>query len=87
MFDPVSHQAYAVKFWRKGNIYLIHVTKEIVLSAVFVNTPQLLMISGIGPAELLKESNIFVIADLGVGNNFQDHIAADGMVFTLEQSV
>jgi choline dehydrogenase-like flavoprotein len=45
------------------------------------------MISGIGPAELLKESNIFVIADLGVGNNFQDHIAADGMVFTLEQSV
>jgi choline dehydrogenase-like flavoprotein len=61
--------------------------KEIVLSAGSVNNPQLLMLNGIGPAQHFKELNIPVIADLGVGNNLQDHIAAGGMVFTLEQPV
>ena len=87
MIDPLTRQAYAVKFERKGKIYIIHATKEIVLSAGSVNTPQLLMLSGIGPAEHLKDLNIPVIADLRVGDNLQDHIAAGGLVFTLEQPV
>jgi choline dehydrogenase-like flavoprotein len=87
MIDPETYQAYAVKFQRKGKIYIIQATKEIVVSAGSVNTPQLLMLSGVGPAEHLRELGIPVIADLRVGDNLQDHIAAGGMVFTLEQPV
>ncbi|KAK4014962.1 glucose dehydrogenase [FAD, quinone] [Daphnia magna] len=87
MIDPETYQAYAVKFQRKGKIYVIQATKEIVVSAGSVNTPQLLMLSGVGPAEHLKELGIPVISDLRVGDNLQDHIAAGGMVFTLEQPV
>ncbi|XP_057381659.1 glucose dehydrogenase [FAD, quinone]-like [Daphnia carinata] len=87
MIDPETYQAYAVKFARKGKIYVIRATKEIVLSAGSVNTPQLLMLSGVGPAEHLQQLGIPVISDLRVGDNLQDHIAAGGMVFTLEQPV
>lgn len=87
LIDPETYQAYAVKFARKGKIYVIQATKEIILSAGAVNTPQILMLSGVGPAEHLQQLGIPVVADLRVGDNLQDHIAAGGMVFTLEQPV
>uniref|UniRef100_A0A0P6GHW9 Glucose dehydrogenase (FAD, quinone) n=1 Tax=Daphnia magna TaxID=35525 RepID=A0A0P6GHW9_9CRUS len=87
MINPVTHQAYGVKFERNGKIYIVHATKEVVVSAGSVNTPQLLMLSGIGPAEHLKELGIPVIADLRVGDNLQDHIAAGGMAFTVDKPV
>jgi choline dehydrogenase-like flavoprotein len=50
---------------------------EIVLSAGTVQTPQILMLSGIGPAAHLKEQGIAVVKDLpGVGSNYQDHVAS-----------
>jgi choline oxidase len=50
-------------------------TKEIVLSAGAIDTPKLLMLSGIGPAEHLREVGIDVLVDSpGVGSNLQDHI-------------
>jgi choline dehydrogenase len=48
---------------------------EVVLSGGAINTPQLLQLSGVGPASLLREHGIDVIADLpGVGENLQDHL-------------
>ena len=85
MIDPDTYQAYAVKFQRKGKIYIIQATKEIIVSAGSVNTPQLLMLSGVGPADHLKSFNIPVIADLPVGNNLQDHISLGGIVFTINK--
>ena len=46
----------------------------IVASGTF-NTPQLLMLSGIGPAAHLREHGIKTVADLPVGKNLQDHLA------------
>src|SRR5438552_2949473 len=49
--------------------------REVVLSAGTVNSPQLLMLSGIGPAGHLREHGIPVVQDLpGVGENLQDHL-------------
>ncbi len=49
--------------------------REIVLSAGALNSPQILMLSGIGPAEHLKEMGIPVVQDApGVGQNLQDHV-------------
>lgn len=48
--------------------------REVILAAGSIHTPQVLMLSGIGPSDLLTEAGIDVKVDLpGVGSNFQDH--------------
>jgi len=52
----------------------IKARREVILAAGAVHTPQILQLSGIGPAKLLKDLGIGVVEDLpGVGANFQDH--------------
>lgn len=54
---------------------VLHAKKEVILAASSINSPKLLMLSGIGPAEHLKEHGIEVVADRpGVGQNLQDHL-------------
>ncbi|XP_019541412.3 glucose dehydrogenase [FAD, quinone] isoform X2 [Aedes albopictus] len=48
--------------------------KEVIISAGAVNTPQILMLSGIGPKPLLQSVGVEVVADLPVGENLQDHL-------------
>ena len=57
-----------------GTIRTIRAGKEIVLAAGFIGSPQILMLSGIGPARHLSERGIPVVADLPVGDNLQDHL-------------
>ena len=53
----------------------IHAEREVILCAGTVNSPQLLMLSGIGPGEELKRHGIPVVHELpGVGRNLQDHV-------------
>jgi choline dehydrogenase len=61
---------------RSGRLdYVLTARKEIVLSAGAFQSPQLLMVSGVGPAATLQEHNITVLADRpGVGQNMWDHI-------------
>ncbi|KAJ5591643.1 uncharacterized protein N7459_002012 [Penicillium hispanicum] len=57
-----------------GNTVTLSASKEVIVSAGAFQSPQILMVSGIGPSEMLKEHGIDVIADLpGVGHNMWDH--------------
>lgn len=56
---------------------VIRARREVVLSAGTVQSPQILLLSGIGPAEHLREHGIAVVHDLpGVGANYHDHVAS-----------
>jgi choline dehydrogenase len=52
----------------------IHASREVILSAGVYGSPQLLMLSGVGPAEHLRQHGITVQADLPVGDNLHDHV-------------
>lgn len=85
--DPKTKKAWAVEYIRNGKTYLVRARKEIILSAGAVNSPQILMLSGVGPKEHLREFHIPTIQDLKVGYNLQDHQAVGGIVFTVNESV
>ena len=62
---------------RSGTTQTVRARKEIILSGGAINSPQLLMLSGIGEADQLAEHGIEVKKDLqGVGKNMQDHLQA-----------
>ena len=68
-------EAKGVKYSVKGQSHEVFARAEVLLSAGAFGSPQLLMLSGIGPAEELERHNIPVEHDLpGVGKNLQDHI-------------
>ena len=57
-----------------GDIIKVDALKEVILSAGAVGSPQLLMLSGVGPASHLKDHGITIVADMpGVGQNLNDH--------------
>ncbi|PHQ99556.1 MAG: choline dehydrogenase [Marinosulfonomonas sp.] len=68
-------RAVGVEVDRGGQIEVIHARREVILAASSINSPKLLMLSGIGPAAHLAEHGINVVADrAGVGQNLQDHL-------------
>ena len=73
-------RARGVAYLRGGRERVAHAEREILLSGGVYNSPQLLMLSGIGPADHLREMGIEVALDLpGVGQNLQDHLAVQLM--------
>lgn len=65
-----------IGYRHQGTEKVAYAQAEVVLSGGAINTPQLLMLSGIGPADHLRETGIHVVADLpGVGANLHDHPA------------
>ena len=61
--------------WNGRETVRVRVAREVVLCAGSIGSPQILQLSGIGPAALLREHGIEVVADLpGVGANLQDHL-------------
>lgn len=66
--------ATGVEFRRNGVTYTVQASREVIVSAGCIASPQLLMLSGVGPRDHLQSLGIPVVADLPVGNNFQDHV-------------
>ena len=68
-------RAVGVEIERGGKIEVISARREVIVSASSINSPKMLMLSGIGPAAHLAEHGIEVVADRpGVGQNLQDHL-------------
>ena len=58
LIDPVTKRAYGVEFRREDKMHIIRARKEIIVSGGAVNSPQLLMLSGVGPREHLQVSYV-----------------------------
>jgi choline dehydrogenase len=72
-----GHRAVAVEFAYNGEIETMPVDREVILSAGAINSPQLLMLSGIGPGDELRRHDIRIAKELpGVGQGLKDHVAA-----------
>ncbi|XP_049793737.1 glucose dehydrogenase [FAD, quinone]-like [Schistocerca nitens] len=86
--DVEAGRAAAVRFLRGGRMLRVRARKEVILSAGALNTPQLLMLSGIGPADHLRSLGIPVVVDApGVGENLQEHVTYLGLTFLVNDSV
>ena len=61
--------------WKGGQMVQVQASRETLLTSGSINSPQLLQLSGVGPAALLRQHGIDVVHDLpGVGENLQDHL-------------
>lgn len=68
-------RAVGIEYEQKGQVVSVQAGKEVILSAGSIGSPQLLQLSGIGPAKVLEDAGVPVVHDLpGVGENLQDHL-------------
>ncbi|KDR14278.1 Glucose dehydrogenase [acceptor], partial [Zootermopsis nevadensis] len=89
LINPVTKLTKGVEYvWehnkdRKGKVFA---NKEVIISCGAINSPQLLMLSGIGPKRTLRSLGIRVMQDLNVGYNFQTSIKSGGIDLILPDS-
>jgi choline dehydrogenase len=70
-----ASQATGVEYTQGSKKSVVSASKEVIIAASAINSPKLLLLSGIGPASELKSKGIKVVADRpGVGKNLQDHL-------------
>lgn len=86
LIESETKKAYAVNYYRNNKRYQIRARKEIILSAGPISSPQLLMLSGVGPTEHLNNLNISVTKHLNVGKTMFDHISFPGLIFKLNST-
>nr|CAD7572698.1 unnamed protein product [Timema californicum] len=87
LVHPTTKKVFGVEYVKDKRAHIVRVRKEVILSAGTLNSPQLLMLSGLGPREHLEELGIPVIQDLPVGDNLQDHVTLSGLTFLVNKSV
>ncbi|KAF3430485.1 hypothetical protein E2986_06927, partial [Frieseomelitta varia] len=86
LIDSKTKRVTGVEYTSRNNrtkLNTVVVKKEVILSAGSINSPKILMLSGIGPAEELEKYGIQVISNLSVGRNLQDHVMTTGLVIGL----
>ncbi|VVC28520.1 Glucose-methanol-choline oxidoreductase, C-terminal,Glucose-methanol-choline oxidoreductase, N- [Cinara cedri] len=83
LFDETGSTAIGVEYYTGKQKHRIFARKEVIISCGAINSPQLLMLSGIGPKDHLISKNIKVLRDLpAVGRNLMDHVAMGSLVYT-----
>ncbi|XP_063549062.1 glucose dehydrogenase [FAD, quinone]-like [Cydia strobilella] len=75
-----SNVAIGIEVQKSGETYKMYAKKEVILSGGSINSPQLLMLSGVGPKGHLEEMGIHVIKDLPVGQHLQDHVVVPSFI-------
>lgn len=83
IIEPQTKRAFAVDYIRNGVHRTVRCRREIIISAGPIASPQLLMLSGIGPEEHLNSLGIPVLKDLKVGRTLYDHVIFPGVIFKL----
>lgn len=83
LYDSSGTRVIGIEMEKRNRRYKIIARKEVIVSAGALNSPQLLMLSGIGPKQHLESVGVPVVKDLPVGYNLMDHIAAGGLQFVV----
>jgi choline dehydrogenase-like flavoprotein len=79
-------RATGVEYRKGGRVVQVEAAREVILCGGAFNSPPLLMLSGIGPADHLREMGIKPVVDLPVGKNLQDHLAVIVFFRRLDES-
>ena len=87
LVDEGTRRAYGVEYVKHGQRNRVYCVKEVILSAGTIDSAKLLMLSGIGPEEHLRELGIKVIRDSKVGHNMYEHIGFLGLTFVVNETV
>ncbi|XP_072946590.1 glucose dehydrogenase [FAD, quinone]-like isoform X2 [Epargyreus clarus] len=83
IIEPNEKVACGVTYIKNGVVKSVYAKKEVIVSAGSLNSPRILMLSGIGPKEDLDSLNIPVFSNLKVGHNLQDHVTTESMLMQL----
>ncbi|XP_065084401.1 glucose dehydrogenase [FAD, quinone]-like [Ochlerotatus camptorhynchus] len=86
LINPNTKSAYGVTYTKNFRNVDIHARKEVILTAGAINTPQILMLSGVGPEDLLQDIKVPVNENLPVGQNLIDSIVFSGLTFVLNET-
>ncbi|CAK1548338.1 unnamed protein product [Leptosia nina] len=81
LIDPDTKTAAGVEFMKRNKRRRVYAKKEVILASGTIGSAQLLMLSGIGPAEHLRDVGIEPLYDAPVGYNLQDHVTFSGNAF------
>ncbi|XP_022218869.2 glucose dehydrogenase [FAD, quinone] [Drosophila obscura] len=81
LIDAATKSVYGVELLHQGRRHQVRARKEVILSAGAFNSPQLLMLSGIGPADNLKAIGVPLVQALPVGKRLYDHMCHFGPTF------
>lgn len=86
LIDSTTLRVIGVEFVKNKLRQFVKVSKEVILSAGAIKSPQILMLSGIGPHKHLKKFGIPTIKNLNVGYNYQDHVTMPFLTFLVNSS-
>ncbi|XP_074030305.1 glucose dehydrogenase [FAD, quinone] [Leptinotarsa decemlineata] len=87
MIHSKTKRAYGIKMVRNNRPQMVRARREVILSAGAIGSPQILMLSGVGPKEHLESLKIPVLSDLKVGYNLQDHVGLGGFTFIVDDPI
>lgn len=83
LIEPATKTAYGIEFIYRRRRYVFKVRKEVILSAGVFHSPQILMLSGIGPADNLGNLGIDIVQELPVGLRMYEHAGHFGPTFVV----